>query len=400
MTLLFAAALLLTASSAWALPVNDVFPTGVTGGARTVALGGADITDPDDYQSVFVNPAALGGMAGTGLDVASDGNQLEDAVVDLDDPKSRSLNIPLKYEFMGVRFASESGWGVGIAAQTPFETDNEFVGGKRRVRKGTGFVVVPVADSNVIHTDAKTYTLAAGKNLLGGRFAFGAGLNYHKATESYRYTPITANTPSFFRSADSRAWTGTFGLLYEPRPWLRTGAVYDMGTRIKFPETLNAGVPNGVTPFRDVSTPDRVSFGLRLVPRSGLSVYLKGRCVLGRADTVITGSGIFPGSPTSTVESGRGTAWDGGWGLEYILWAHDDLETRLWGGGYYEDANIQGGYTRYHRTAGFSFSPWFLNLSMAVDSAEFYDNFVVGFGVDLLKTTQATAKSMGYRLPI
>lgn len=395
-----ALAVLTLAGPARALPTNDVFPTTAVGGARTVALGGATVTDPDDYQAVFINPAALSGMAGTGLDVGSDGNQVEDFVVDLDNPKSRSLNVPLKYDFFGFRFASEGGWGLGFAAQTPFELDDEFTGGKRRVRTGKGIITVPTADSNVIHSKADAYTLALGKSFFDGRLAVGAAASYIEASESYTFVPIAPGTPAFSRSAKSHSFTQDFGVLYQPRRWLRAGLVYDMGTHIAFADSLNKGVPNGLTPFRDVSTPDRFILGLRLAPREDLRLLLSGRYVMARSDTVITGSGIFPGSPESTVTSGRSNAIDGGWGLEYVLWAHDDLEARLWGGGYLEDANIQGGFTRYHRTAGLMFAPWFLTLNMAVDDSDLYNNFVVGFSVDLLKTAQATAKTLGYRLPI
>ena len=43
------------------------------------------------------------GVTGTGFDFGSDGNTVDNFVVDLNDPKSRSLNIPIKYSYYGAR---------------------------------------------------------------------------------------------------------------------------------------------------------------------------------------------------------------------------------------------------------------------------------------------------------
>ena len=89
-----------------------------------------------------------------------------------------------------------------------------------------------------------------------------------------------------------------------------------------------------------------------------------------------------------------------GWGVEYVPYDVDDLTIRLRAGGYFENTGLEGGYTRYHRTAGFAFEPWFLSISMAIDDAEFYNNFVVGVGVDLLSVAKRTSRMYGWNLPL
>ncbi len=86
--LLLAAALLPLATAAGAASTYNVFPTAAIGTARTVALGGAtSAVDPDGYEAVFANPAGMSGMAGRGLDFGSDGNSVDNFVVDLGQPE-------------------------------------------------------------------------------------------------------------------------------------------------------------------------------------------------------------------------------------------------------------------------------------------------------------------------
>lgn len=399
---LLAAAAVFAASSAPAAgpePVYDAFPKAVIGSARTVALGGAIVADPDGYEAVVVNPAGLSGMVGRGIDFGSDGNTVDNFVVDLDDPKSRSLNIPLKYSFAGARWVGER-WGFGFVSQTPFSFDDEF-NGTARVRRNGVTSTVTNTDLNKISNSAQAYTVAAARSFVDGTVGVGLSLDYVKASERYEFIPVVApSSTAVKRELNEDAITANLGVLWQPRKWLRAGLTFHSGYAIGFDSSRNAGLPNNLAPFRDLKTPDRVRIGLRLAPREDLRIFLQGRLVNGMKNTFVVGSGIFPNAPGSVIESGRRTTLDGGWGVEYIPFDKDDLTVKLWGGGYLEDSDIQGGYTRYHRTAGFSFSPWFIGLSMAVDDAELYNNFVVGLGVDLLKAAQSASKRFGWKLPL
>ena len=389
----------LSSAAARAESSYDAFPKAATGSARTVALGGAVVADPDGYEAVFVNPAGLSGLAGTGFDFGSDGNTVDNFVVDLDDPKSRSLNVPIKYSYYGARLVLD-GWGLGVAAQTPFSFDDEF-NGTSRVRRSGRTTTVSNTDLNQISNSAQTYTLAAAKSFLGGAAAAGIALDYTRASEHYDFIPVVSpSSTAVSRQSAGNAFSANFGLLWQPRKWLRAGAVYRMGYGVAFDPGLNKGLPNQLAPFRDLKTPDRLTFGLRLAPRDDFRLFLQGRLVNGMSGTTVVGSGIFPGSPGSTVESGRRATLEGAWGAEYVLYDKDDLGAKIWAGGYLEDANIQGGYTRYHRTAGFTFQPWFIGVSMAIDDAELYNNFVVGVGVDLLKVATRVANKYHWKLPI
>lgn len=377
----------------------NVFPTAVTGSARTVALGGAIVSDPDGYEAVFVNPAGLSSLGGSGIDFGSDGNNVDNFVVDLNDPKARSLNIPIKYSYSGLRFVTESGWGVGFAVQTPFVLDDVFNGTTRTVRR-KGSVFVATGDVNEVVTSADTYSLAAGKSFLGDKLAVGFALNYTRVLSRYDFTPVVSAAAPFSRSVTNDGFSGDLGLIAVPAKWLRLGAVFKKGYRVGFDSGLNAGLPVAFTAFRDVQTPDRLSIGLRLAPQEQLHLYAQARTVFAMRDTVVSGSDVFPGTAGATIESGRKNILTGAWGLEYIPYDKNDLVAKFWAGGYMEDTNIQGGYSRYHHTAGFSLAPWFLSLNMAIDRAELYNNFVVGLGVDLLKAATRVSQKYGWKLPI
>ena len=377
----------------------DVFPTAAIGTARTVALGGAtSAVDPDGYEAVFANPAGMSGMAGKGLDFGSDGNSVDNVVVDLNNPNARSLDVPFKYSYGGARYVTDSGWGLGAAVSTPFNYDDQFSGTTRVIKGKNSFV--GSGDQNDVHTQGTSYAVGGGRSFLDGKFGLGADLSYVEATTQYSFTPISSSSSPFSRSVSNDAISLDAGLLGLPYKWLRVGLLYKMGYRIPFNASHNTDLPVAFTAYRDLKTPDRVLLGLRLAPYQNLRIFLQGRVVFAMKNTFVSGSGVFPSTTGNTVASGQTTTLDGGWGIEYIPYDVDDLTIRLRAGGYFENTGIEGGYTRYHRTAGFAFEPWFFSVSMAIDDAEFYNNFVVGFGVDLLSVARRTSKMYGWNLPL
>ena len=381
-----------------AVGAYDVFPTAAIGTARTVALGGAtSAMDPDGYEAVFANPAGMSGMAGKGLDFGSDSNRVDNFIVDLNNPTARSLDVPLRYSFGGVRYVTNSGWGLGAAVSTPFNYDDTFNGTTKVVGGKSTFV--GTGDENDVHTLGSSYSVGGGKSFLGGRFGVGADVNYTQAETDYSFTPAVSTVTAFSRSATGDAWSADFGVLALPYKWLRLGAVYKMGYRVPLGSN-NAGLPVSFNAFRDLKTPDRLLFGARVAPVENVRVFLQGRILFGMNGTVIIGSDAFPGTTGNTVAYGRTTTLDGGWGIEYVPYDVDDLTVKLRGGGYFENTGIVGGYVRYHRTAGFAFEPWFFNFSIAIDDAEFYNNFVVGVGVDLLGVAKRVSKVYGWNLPL
>lgn len=397
---LLAAALLGFATAArGAAGTYDVLSTAALGTARTVALGGASsAVDPDGYEAVFANPAGMSGMAGKGLDFGSDGNSVDNVVVDLNNPNSRQLDVPFKYSYGGARYVTDSGWGIGAAVSTPFNYDDAFNGATKVVKKQPSFVAS--GDQNDVHTQGTSYAVGGGRGFLDGRFGVGASLNYSSAKTDYAFTPASTSSAPFARSVVNDAISLDAGLLGAPYKWLRVGLLYKMGYRIPFNNSHNVGLPVAFTAYRDLKTPDRLLLGLRLTPYENVRIFLQGRIVFAMKDTFVSGSGVFPNATGNTVASGQATTLDGGWGVEYVPYDVDDLTIKLRAGGYFENTGLEGGYTRYHRTAGFAFEPWFLSISMAIDSAEFYDNFVVGFGVDLLGAAKRMSRTYGWNLPL
>ena len=371
--------------------------TAVSGSSRHVGLAGSIVAFPDGYAAAFMNPAGLAGLTGDGLDFGSDANSIDDFVVDLDNPKSRGLNFPLKYSYAGFRFASPQGWGFGFVASSPFQLDNSFLNGTVvRKPKGGGFFAA--SNQTRVRLNVDTYTLAAAK-AFGKEWAVGAALDYNRVREAYDFTE--SNGPSAHLDQTRDAWSGNVGVVGRPWRWLGVGAVYRTGFRTSFDSTLNAGIqPPGTKWFRDVKVPAGFSFGLALLPwPDRLRLYLQSTYTRKMSDTVMVGTGLFAGQ-TSNVSTGQYDTIDGHWGLETIPIAYPDLTVKLWAGGYLENTGLQGGYSRYHRTAGLQVSPWFIDFSAAVDDAEFFNNFSIGVGVDLLQLSSRVAKHYGWKLPI
>ena len=402
-----AAAVLLLALPASGWAANSAYnfsPTAVEGSARAVGTGGSILASPKDYSAVFVNPAGLGGLAGDGVDFGSDSNSIDNFVVDVSNPKARALNDPLKFSFFGFRYVTENGWGFGFAEQTPYQLDDAFSGTTKVTRGGRGGGTVTGKDSTEIKATTTIYTLAAAKSYLDKRLSVGLAANYIQLSESYDFQPgLAGGTPVSHLRATNDAFSADVGLLAQPYKWLQAAAVFKMGWRVPFEASRNADALGSnnlpVQAFRDGKSPDKLSLGLRWAPSRYFSLMTQSNIVFGMKDTAVVGSGLFPGVDGS-LSVGQTTTIDGHWGFEVIPVDEPDLTMKFWAGGYLENTGIQGGYTRYHRTAGASFQPWFLGLSMAIDDAELYNNFTVGLGIDMLEVAQRVSKKYGWKLPL
>lgn len=387
------------ASPAAAQSAYDFSPTAVEGSAREVGIGGATVASPKDYSAVFINPAGLGGIAGDGVDFGSDSNNIDNYVIDPDNPKAKALNDPLRFSFFGFRYVTKKGWGFGAAAQTPNDFDNIF-SGTAPTPKGSR--LRGQQDQTEIKARADVYTLAAAKTFVDGKLSVGLALDYAKVRETYAFTPFFSATQPVRLSADADAFAGDLGLLGQPFPSLQLGAVYKMGWRAKFDPALNnaaVGTNGTVAAFRDVKTPDRLSLGFRWHPVKVFSFMAQTNLRLAMKNTVVVGSGLFPGT-SGTLASGQSNTVDGHWGAEIVPIDEPGLTFKMWAGGYMEDTGLHGGFRRYHRTAGLGFSPWFWSLSMAVDDAVMYNNFTVGLGIDMLEAASRVSRRMGWEMPL
>jgi hypothetical protein len=401
---LFTFAALIVTLAAPARAANTAYgfsPTAVEGSARAVGTGGSILASPKDYSAVFVNPAGLGGLAGDGVDFGSDSNNIDNFIVDVSNPKARALNDPLKFSFYGFRYVTTDGWGFGFAAQTPYQLDDVFAG-TTKVGKGS------TAKSGKDHTEIKAtttiYTVAAAKTYLDKRLSVGLAANYIQVAESYDFQPgVAGASPEAHLRATNDALSADVGLLASPWKWLQAAAVFKMGWRVPFDPSRNAdALGSNSTPvqaFRDGKTPDKLSVGLRWSPSRYFGLMAQSNVAFAMKDTAVVGSGLFPGVAGS-LSVGQTTTVDGHWGFEIVPVDEPDLTMKFWAGGYLENTGLQGGYTRYHRTAGASFQPWFLGLSMAIDDAELYNNFTVGLGVDMLEVAQRVSKKYGWKLPL
>lgn len=397
---LLCACLATTAGSARAQSTAyDFAPTAVEGSAREVGIGGATVASPKDYSAVFINPAGLGGLAGDGVDFGSDSNSIDNFVVDTSDSKSKALNDPLRFSFFGFRYVTTGGWGFGVAKQTPYDLDDVF-SGTAKTPKGSSLRGQQDQTEIKAHTDI--YTVSAARSYLDKKLSVGLALNYIKVHESYDFAPVFNTTAPVHTSADRDTVSADIGVLGQPWPTLQVGAVYKMGWRAGFDPSLNnstVGTSGTVNAYRDGKAPDRFQVGFRWHPNKIFSFMAQTNYRLAMKNTGVVGSGLFPGT-SGQLASGQSNALEGHWGAEIVPIDEPGLTVKFWAGGYLEDTGLQGGFRRYHRTAGLGFSPWFWSLSMAVDDANLYNNFTVGLGIDLLEAASRFSKRTGWALPL
>ncbi len=198
---------------------------------------------------------------------------------------------------------TDSGWGLGAGAQTPFNYDDTFNGTTKVVRGKSSFV--GTGDVNDVNTSGTGYALGGGRGFLGRKVRSRGGSQLRRGhDEKYNYTPVV--TPGAHRSSVPSPTTRSpvdAGLLGQPYKWLRAGALYKMGYRIPFNSSHNAGLPVAFSAYNDLKTPDRVLLGLRLSPYDNLRFFLQGRVTFAMKDTFVGGSGRVPGTAGNTVAS-------------------------------------------------------------------------------------------------
>lgn len=372
--------------------------TAVTGSARHVALGGAVVAAPDGYAMVFLNPAGLAGLTGAGIDFGSDGNRVANFLPDLNDPQQRTLGAEITYSYAGARYIRSSGWGFGYVVQEPYVTDESYLD-LTPIRKPAVATPPPFANETRTRLSLRAHTAAYGRAFLDKRLGLGVALNWIEGRERYDFS-LAHQAPHVSAKDSARTVTADLGALARPADWLQLGAVYRMGYRLNFDEGLNAGLPGGADWFRDVKVPHRVIFGAALWPQRRLRLYAQGTRTFRTSDTAAPGSALFPGQSQEVVSVGQNDFSSWHWGAEVIVFKRADLTVKAWGGGYYEETGVEGGFARYHNTAGLQYSPWFFDFSLAVDRAALYDNFSVGLGVDVLALIERIAKRRGWKLPV
>lgn len=372
--------------------------TAAAGSAKHIALGGAVVAAPDGYAMVFLNPAGLAGLSGAGIDFGSDGNRISNFVPDLNNPQNRSLDTEINYSYAGARYIHSDGWGFGYVAQTPYAVDDSFMD-MTTVRKPDLATPPPFANESRVRLSLRSHTAAYGRAFLDKSLGVGVAVNFIEGRESFDFS-LAHKNPHISEKTTARTMTADLGLLTRPRSWVQLGATYRMGYRLDFDESLNARLPAGVTWFRDAKVPHRVAFGAAFWLQGRFKLLLQGTRTFRTSDTAVPGSALFAGQSQDAVTVGQNDSSTWHWGSEVIVFKKADICIKAWGGGYLEETGVEGGFTRYHNTAGLQYSPWFFDFSIAVDRAVLYDNFSVGLGVDILALVQRIAKKRGWKLPV
>ena len=351
---------------AWSIPLAkaaDILPyttrtrsysgwsTAVQGDLRTVGMAGATVGLANTFLAVLDNPAGLAMMVN-----GADSNFVSNTITD---GQVQSLTHPLNAYQFGVA-ASLYPWGFGFAYRSrthegqPYEFQNS-----------------PGSSANMMVSTGDIYFSAA-RVFFDDRLSIGASLIAAQADERIEPQPTTLPYQSYTVSA-------SLGASVQLPSHILLGMSYSL------PYSYDFSAPSTATPslpgfFQSIHTPYRIGVGVGWIPN---------RFFRGDFSTMIVGPSENAALlRDESIRVGQNLTLQPKLGFAYHFLDLPDVKATVYWGTYYEVSRIQSDPNRLHATTAIEVSPWILALGAGLDISDNYRNFLLSFGLDILKVMQ------------
>lgn len=322
--------------------------SGVRGDDTIVGMSGATVALPFNIGASNLNPAGFAMLMGT-VNAQISGTQISDGQIQAE----RAAKIQSNYYGLAV---NPPPWGFAITSYSPtFES---------------GIFHSPVTNRDVpAEVSVRELQFSASRMFFDNKFAFGASLDLAKANrniggENENVVGAGAKFGALFKGEQHL----TFGLTYQPQKTLKgnphPSTLVDMpgfSQPIIMPNIVGAGV--GWTPNRFFQAGASVLF----VDSTPETALLKDETV---------GVGRYP-----TLQPRVGGTYT------FFQFAHYKGDVSL--GTYYEVSRVEGQPNRLHGTASMDVNIQMFNTGIGIDTAQNYKNFMIGIGIDIVRTLRA-----------
>ncbi len=334
---------------------------------RTRSYGTNDATSRGDIRTVGMASAVIG-LADTaiasldnpsGQAMTLNMGDLNFASNSIQDRNIQNYDSPVSTNHFGLAVAPYP-WAFGLALVSPYREGQDY----QLSSAGN-----PLASLSV---SAREVQFTVSRVQLKNRLSAGMTLRFGSAFEE-----LTINGAT--QSAWAPALGATWGVMGQLNDRVLLGMSLASGMYYNFDSAKQPDALPGF--FRNLQSPYRLSFGAGWIPnrylRLGSSINFIGPTVgaaLLKDENVAVGQAITP-QPRL--------------GFNYVFADFKNFEGQIFGGTYLEISRVQDAASRLHFTTGVELKPWLLVIGAGVDLSSNYGNFIVGAGINILRTMEA-----------
>lgn len=317
------------------------------GDINTIGISGATIALPTTISATELNPAGFAMLTGS---VTAQINETS-----FSDPRIQRSGDPIASSQWGLGLSPE-GWGFSIAYYSP-ETES-----------GT-YVSPNTGDTVVSEVSMKDLRFTVGRLFLDDSLAIAGSIDVLKGVRELNSA-----------SSDAYGLGYHIGMLYRLPKHLLFGASYTPTAAVA-PST-NPDSQTILPDFnRTVLRPSQAGFGIGWMPnrffKAGASLTYVGATV---------NTALFA---DQSVTTGAVPTWVPRFGVSYVVAQFSNLKVETSCGAYFEESRLSDQGSRTHFTAGIEANPSFLNVGAGFDISRGYRNFIISFGIDIIRTARA-----------
>ena len=311
---------------------------------NTTGMAGATVALPASISSAQANPAGYAMETGS---VSAQINRIE--IFDL---RIQPDGQPIDSSQWGFA-VSPPPWGFSITYYSPI-TENAL------------YDSALTGDSLLTEVSIKELRLNVSRYFLDSRLALGVALELVKAVRELGPYSYDSEAPSFI-----------LGALYRLPSHFVLGAGYTPPLAIG--PNSNDYLQDEMVGFnRSVIRPSELDLGVGWVPNRFFKTGLQVSYIGDTTNTALLAD--------ETVTTGSHPTWVPRIGESYVIADYKNFKSEWAVGSYYETSRLSGYGDRAHLTTGLDVNPYFINLSAGFDLASDYRNFMLGIGIDIVRT--------------
>jgi hypothetical protein len=307
-------------------------------------MAGATVALPASISSAQTNPA------GYALETGSVSAQINRITVY--DMRIQGDGQPIDSSQWGLA-VSPPPWGFSIAYYSP-------------ITENATYASPLTGDSLLTEVSIKELRLNVSRYFFDSKLALGITAELVKAVREIGPYSYDSEAPSFM-----------LGALYRLPEHIILGAGYIPPLTIG-PNSNDYAQPEMIGFNRSVLRPSELDLGVGWAPNRFFKIGIQATYAGDTSNTALL--------EDQTVSTGSSPTWTPRIGESYVIADFKNFKSEWAVGSYYETSRLSGYSDRTHLTTGLDINPWFINLGVGFDLASDYRNFMMGVGIDIVRT--------------
>lgn len=318
--------------------------SGVRGDNTVIGMAGANVALPFNIGAAEMNPAGFAMLMGSvSAQITS---------TDITDRQIQSTDFKSKSSYYGLA-VNPPPWGFAVTSYSP--------------TMETGVYHAPITGNDVeAEMSVRELRFTGSRMFFDNTAALGISFDLAKANRNLG------------GSKDNRVSAGwKFGGLYKLPHHLTLGVTYSPQNTIGGNPTASAleEIPGF---SQAIIMPATAGFGIGWTPNRFTQIGATVIYVSRTRDTALL--------KDERIEVGQYSTYQPRIGGTYTFFQFDHWKGEVALGSYYEVSRVQGEKNRFHQTASLDVNIYMFNTGIGIDRAHGYRNFMIGIGIDIIRT--------------